>query len=369
MCSLLLVKLETPADASSPEADYALGSLRVAAEQVWPAVEIHRLPVNDPVLPTGGDLLLVGSGNLLVTSRSLAAMAAHLHAGASMVVPFALADVLRTDEPPPYTLRGFERFEERFLAAPRPPASEARLLPLALLAQDLAATMPPAALHDGNVEAVASGRMVREGLYHHFADYHGQVREDVLPFIPSGARDVLEVGCGFGGTGRLLQERLGCRVTGVELNRAAAVVASRTLHRIVCGDIAEIDLDGSYDVVLGLELFEHLPGGEEVLLRLLERLRPGGRAVLSVPNVGHHAVALDLLAGRWDYLPIGLLCYTHYRFFTRRTLEDWLHRLGLRRFELVAQPTELPDLGRLAEAVELDRESLATKGFYVLIEA
>ena len=52
------------------------------------------------------------------------------------------------------------------------------------------------------------------------------------------------------------------------------------------------------------------------------RVTPGGRLVLSVPNVGHWAVVEDLLAGRWDYLPIGLLCYTHYRFFTRRTLAD-----------------------------------------------
>ena len=64
-------------------------------------------------------------------------------------------------------------------------------------------------------------------------------------------------------------------------------------------------------------------------------LRPGGRIVLSIPNVGHYSVVEDLLAGRWDYLPIGLLCYTHFRFFTRATLASWLERLGFSRYQIV----------------------------------
>jgi len=99
-------------------------------------------------------------------------------------------------------------------------------------------------------------------------------------------------------------------------------------------------------------------------------VRPGGRIVLSVPNVGHAAIVEDLLAGRWDYLPIGLLCYTHFRFFTRRTLASWLERLGFARYQIVAQTTALAEerFARLADAFEVDLESLRTKGFYVVIE-
>ena len=46
-------------------------------------------------------------------------------------------------------------------------------------------------------------------------------------------------------------------------------------------------------------------------------------SIFSIPNVGHYSIVEDLIAGRWDYLPIGLLCYTHFRFFTRHTLADW----------------------------------------------
>lgn len=64
----------------------------------------------------------------------------------------------------------------------------------------------------------------------------------------------------------------------------------------------------------------------------------------------------DLLAGRWDYLPIGLLCYTHYRFFTHRSLGDWLRRSGIERFEIIPQKTELPE-----------RFASLAKGFYVIV--
>jgi hypothetical protein len=87
-----------------------------------------------------------------------------------------------------------------------------------------------------------------------------------------------------------------------------------------------------------------------------------------VPNVGHYSVIEDLLAGRWDYLPVGLLCSTHYRFFTRRTLEDMLRAAGFDDFEIVSQPTEKPEwLDALPATLEIDPDSLATQGFYVVI--
>ena len=90
--------------------------------------------------------------------------------------------------------------------------------------------------------------------------------------------------------------------------------------------------------------------------------------MLSVPNVGHYSIVEDLIAGRWDYLPIGLLCYTHLRFFTKATLESWLHRAGFSRWQIRRQTTELPArIARLATSLDTDIESLQTKGFYVVI--
>ncbi len=209
------------------------------------------------------------------------------------------------------------------------------------------------------------------GLCHQFIPYYGEERRDVLPLLPDRLGEVLEIGCGDGTTGELLERRFGCRVTGVELNPHAAAAAAGRIHRVVAGDVEQLELDGRYDLVLALELFEHLTEQEAFLARMRRLLEPDGTLLLSVPNVGHGAVVEDLLAGRWDYLPIGLLCYTHYRFFTRATLESWLERCDFSRVRLVAQRTEAPE--RLLAALEgsgleIDRDSLSTRGFYVLAQ-
>lgn len=312
-------------------------------------------------------------------------------------MPTRLQDVGLPPAAEAFTLSDFERVEARFLEGdghdwPGPAAAaaeEAPLVPLSLLSsralKALTQRVPLPRLLAGeapaDLAAEAGLELARAGLYHEFIDYYGEVRSDVAPFLPDGAREVLEVGCGRGATGRFLQEELGCRVTGVELNPVVARAASEVLHRVVVGNVEEPDtvaaLEAPYDAVLALELFEHLVEPERFLERLRPLVRPGGRIVLSVPNVGHHSVVRDLLAGRWDYLPIGILCYTHYRFYTRRTLAHWLARCGFPDARLVPQHTEPPSW-LPPEAAEggvlpgtglpVDPESLRTKGFYVLLD-
>ncbi len=117
---------------------------------------------------------------------------------------------------------------------------------------------------------------------------------------------------------------------------------------MIAADVETVELEGRFDLVLALELFEHLTRQEAFLARMRGLLAPGGALLLSVPNVGHGAVVEDLIAGRFDYLPVGLLCYTHYRFFTRAALERWFERCGFSRLEIVAQPLGGPDRPRRA---------------------
>ncbi len=344
--------------AHAPEFQYLLSHVLLEAREVFGRVETVRAGERKiPQIPGMFDaVLLLSSANVLLCRRSLAAMWSALGAGVREVRPYRLADV--GADSPIYTLRGYERAERAFLergpgSAPVNPSRQ----PVALM------------IHEDPEHPSEATGIAHAGLFHEFIDYYGEVRSDILPFVPAGAREVLEVGCGRGVTGQLLQEKLGCRVTGVELNPVVAREAAKHLHRVIQGDVQELEIEGGYDAVLGLEVVEHLVEAEAFLARIKKLLAPGGRAILSIPNVGHYSIVEDLIAGRWDYLPIGLLCYTHYRFFTRKTLEDWLRRAGIERFELVPQKTELPGwIGEVSGRFETDPESLSTKGFYVLIE-
>ncbi len=351
MNDLLVLKALNDDSARSPEFQYLLSLVLLHAREAFGRAELAY--EGDP-LPSGPfDMVLrLSDANVLLTRRSLEAMRERLLAGAAEVRPYRLADTGLAGRFPVYTLRGYERLEGAFLeegpgSTPAPPS-------------------PPAVTLRRWTEN-PGGEVALAGLYHAFIDYYGEVRDDILPFVPADAHEVLEVGCGRGVTGRLLQERLGCRVTGVELNPVVAREAARHLHRVIQGDVQTLDLEGRYDVIIALELVEHLVDSESFLRRIRSLLAPGGRALFSIPNVGHWSIVEDLLAARWDYLPIGLLCYTHYRFFTRRSLADWLSRSGIERFEIVPQRTELPErFTKLPAAFEVDRESLSTKGFYVI---
>ncbi len=314
----------------------------------------------------GDDLALVTSSDCLLLRSTLAALAAEVAAGAPVAAPELVAERAGTLPEPVYTLGAFERLEERALAAgaaalesAAPPA----LWRVSALVERLVGGAAPS-------ESPRGGRRV--GLAHRFIDYYGEPRRDAIELVPRAARELLEVGCGSGVTGELLRRERGCRVTGVELNPVAAARAAGRLDRVLVGDVERLTLEGRYDAVLALELFEHLIDPDRFLARVKELLAPGGCALLSVPNVGHWSVVEELLRGRWDYLPVGLHCYTHYRFYTRESLARRLARHGFARVELLPQATELPErFLALAErsGLAVDRDSLAIKGFFVRLHA
>lgn len=335
--------------------------IRAEAEAVWD--EVREVEAGSGTVP-----LLVVDERCFIGRRSLAVLREAVAAGGPAVAPRRLGDSGLRGLETIRTRRGMEAVEARVLAGEwAGPEGVAAPYPALLLSVAAAAAVAGNTARE-ILEREADG-VAAAGLCHRFIDYYGEPRTDVLPYLDPAAGEILEIGCGRGVTGELLQERLGCRVTGVELNPVVAHAAARRLHRVVVGDVLEVNPGGPFDAVVATELFEHLVDQEVFLERLRRWVRPGGRVVLSVPNVGHWTLVEDLLAGRWDYLPIGLLCHTHFRFFTRRTLQDWLRAAGYEHFRIIAQETEAPPwLEDLPAGLDVDRESLATSGFYVIIE-
>ncbi|GIG22873.1 hypothetical protein Cch01nite_35970 [Cellulomonas chitinilytica] len=153
-------------------------------------------------------------------------------------------------------------------------------------------------------------------------------------------KDVLDVGCATGDLARALASR-GCRVSGVEQDRAAADAARPDLVKLLVGDVATADLSAefgekSFDVLVFGDVLEHLADPETVLRSSLPVLRDEGDVILSIPNVAHGAVRLALLQGRWRTTETGLLDATHLRFFTLESIVDLLERAGLAVVELWA---------------------------------
>ncbi len=112
--------------------------------------------------------------------------------------------------------------------------------------------------------------------------------------------DVLDVGCGMGGSSIHLARKLGCRVTGITISRLQRLwaensarwnrAAGRTQFHCVDAEQASFPPE-AFDVVWSIECTEHLYDKPRFFRRAAEWLRPGGRmaicAWLAGDNVEH----------------------------------------------------------------------------------
>jgi 2-polyprenyl-3-methyl-5-hydroxy-6-metoxy-1,4-benzoquinol methylase len=155
----------------------------------------------------------------------------------------------------------------------------------------------------------------------------------MLEMIGSNKR-VLELGPAAGAFTRALVAQ-GCRVVCIERDVDAAAAVEPVAERVIVDDLSDprsvaaaID-DERFDVVLGGDVLEHLPDPLRVLRACRNALKPGGYVVLSMPNIAHADVKLQLLDGHFSYREKGLLDRTHLHFFTLESIEGMLRDAGL----------------------------------------
>ena len=130
----------------------------------------------------------------------------------------------------------------------------------------------------------------RPGIWSYGLDLDKQrIAEIAADFSP---RKVLEIGCSSGAILKALFDR-GVEGEGVEISAMAIQRAFPEIKdRIHEGDLLEIQLSSGYDLVLGLDIFEHLNPNKmnHYLQTLSELLKEGGYCFCNIPAFGHDAV-------------------------------------------------------------------------------
>jgi methionine biosynthesis protein MetW len=156
----------------------------------------------------------------------------------------------------------------------------------------------------------------------------------VASMIARGAR-VLDVGCGTGSLARILCDACQAEVVGIEPDRARASVAAASGLQVHVGCLSRELLEnlGFFDVVVFADVLEHLPNPQAQLLISRDALRAGGAVIVSVPNVAHWSVRLEILQGRFRYQAGGIMDATHLRWFTADSARLVLESAG---FKVVA---------------------------------
>ena len=160
----------------------------------------------------------------------------------------------------------------------------------------------------------------------------------------AAASSVLDLGCAGGYMGATLKQRKDCRVTGVDIHPPGR---NAELDRFYRHDLDEGPPDISpdeYNVILLLDVIEHLSSPESFLRRLRELFgaSPDVKIIISTGNIAFVVTRLMLMLGQFNYGKRGILDMTHTRLFTFSSLRRLLEQSGFRVSKVRGVPAPFP---------------------------
>ena len=134
--------------------------------------------------------------------------------------------------------------------------------------------------HYGTPPASSDFREAKEAFVHQLVRWSG------LDQLPAGSR-VLDVGCGIGGSARILAQDYGLEVLGISISpaqvkRATELTPPDLACRFQVMDALDLQLpDQSFDAVWSVEAGPHMPDKQRYADELLRVLRPKGRLAVA----------------------------------------------------------------------------------------
>jgi len=157
------------------------------------------------------------------------------------------------------------------------------------------------------------------------------------------------------------------KITGIELNFNLAKKAKHIYSHVIVGDIEQINIKKRYDLINCGDIIEHLYNPWEIMQNIYRWLTPKGYLIGSVPNISYWSTVKDLLNGKFEYIPAGLLCVGHIRFFTEQGIIDLLKDVGFKidiwRPQIVPPTPKGSIFIQNMETLGFDVRSLSTYSF------
>ena len=200
--------------------------------------------------------------------------------------------------------------------------------------------------------------LVDDGVHYTLKRSHTSSHTQIVDAIRLESH-VLDLGCSQGLLASPLHEK-GTRVTGVDSGRGDNLAPE--LEEYYQRDLEEpliLPRGRVYDYVVVSDVIEHLRNRIQLLSNVRRFLKPGGRLIVSTPNIALWFYRLSLLLGRFEYGPRGVLDEGHVHLFTRETFRREVTRAGFHvvheRFTSLPFEVVFRSTGRSRTVRELDR--------------
>jgi len=176
--------------------------------------------------------------------------------------------------------------------------------------------------------------------------FYNNVNELILQLY-EGEQRVLDIGCGTGLLARAIRvKNPGAIITGLDVSTQVKSEAEKNLDFFY-----QVDLDNDkefpefkqkFDIIILGDVLEHLKRPDKLLLKLSHYLQPDGNIVISIPNIAHWSIRLDLLLGRFTYQQTGILDNSHLRFFTYQSIHELIGQSGYKIIKFDANIYSIP---------------------------
>lgn len=148
----------------------------------------------------------------------------------------------------------------------------------------------------------------------------------VISLVPKDAKHVLDVGCGAGDTGEMLNEA-GYVVDGITLSEDEKREAQKVMRNVYVHNVEQglpTELTGQYDVVILSHVLEHICYPQRLLKDIYSHLKPNGILIIALPNLMHFNSRWKLARGNFNYEEYGIWDYTHFRWYTFKSAQEML---------------------------------------------
>ncbi|WP_252242320.1 methyltransferase domain-containing protein [Clostridium sp. ZBS18] len=148
---------------------------------------------------------------------------------------------------------------------------------------------------------------------------------------------ILEFGPAHGRLTKYLKEELTCEIDIVEIDDEAGREANRYSDKSFIGNnLGDIEKyiwleelkSETYDYIIFADVLEHLHSPKKVLECCNRILKDKGSILMSIPNIAHNSVLIDLVNDKFHYNTVGLLDNTHISFFSYNSLIEMIEESG-----------------------------------------